>query len=239
VNPEREPVEHETDVQVPAAFLLKTPRLRVAIRETVRALNTPVAKLRMRRAVASSARPIKLEIGGLVPREGWVITNVNATTRNYLDATSPWPVEDGSVSFVFTDNVIEHIPLAAGRAMLEQAHRAMQPGGVIRLLTPDIKKHVELYLSGAAAVDSDVAQAYRALGMVVEHPIDLIRIPIGSFGHHEGYVYDFEILEAELKRAGFHSVIRCEMGESDHEALKGIDFRLDQEGAQLIVEATR
>ncbi|HET6153203.1 MAG TPA: hypothetical protein VFE15_09605 [Marmoricola sp.] len=225
--------------QVPAAFLLKTPRLRVAIRETVRALNTPVAKVRMRRAVAASERPIKLEIGGLLPRAGWVITNVNATTRNYLDATSPWPVEDGSVSYVFTDNVIEHIPLAAGRAMLTQAYRAMQPGGVIRLLTPDIKKHVELYLSGADAVDSDVAKAYQALGMVVEHPIDLIRIPIGSFGHHEGYVYDFETLEVELKRAGFHSVIRCEMGESEHEALKGVDFRLDQEGAQLIVEATR
>ncbi|RNL64200.1 hypothetical protein EFK50_06615 [Nocardioides marmoriginsengisoli] len=240
MNPERESADkHETDTQVPAAFLLKTPRLRVAIRETVRALNTPVAKVRMRRAVAKSDRPIKLEIGGLVPRDGWIITNVNATTRNYLDATSPWPVEDGSVSYVFTDNVIEHIPLEAGRAMLAQAYRAMQPGGVIRLLTPDIKKHVELYLSGATAVDSDVAQAYKALGMTVEHPIDLIRIPIGSFGHHEGYVYDFEILEAELKRAGFHSVIRCEMGESEHEALHGIDFRLDQEGAQLIVEATR
>jgi len=221
------------------AFLLRFPRLRVAIRETVRAINKPFGKIRMRRAFAKADRPIKLEIGGLEPRDGWIITNVNATTRNYLDATSPWPVADGSVQYVFSDNVIEHIPLAAGRAMLEQAHRSMQPGGVIRLVTPDIKKHVELYLAGDSVLDSDVAQEYRDLGMVVEHSIDLIRIPIGSFGHHEGYVYDFHVLEAELKRAGFHSVVQVEMGESEHDALRGLDARLVQEGAQIVVEAIR
>ncbi|MFL6060772.1 MAG: class I SAM-dependent methyltransferase [Marmoricola sp.] len=221
------------------AFLLKAPRVRVAIRETVRNVNKPFAKARTRRALNTSPHPLKVEIGGLTPREGWVVTNVNATTRNYLDCTSPWPIADGSVQYVFSDNVIEHIPLAAGRAMLEQAYRAMQPGGVIRIVTPDIRKHVELYLAGPSSVEGDVAKEYREMGLVVEHSIDLIRIPIGSFGHHEGYVYDFEVLEHELKRAGFHSVVLCEMGESEHAELQGLDIRLAQEGAQIVVEATR
>ncbi len=221
------------------AFLLKAPRIRVAIRETVRNVNKPIAKARTRRALASSPRPLKVEIGGLTQRDGWVVTNVNATTRNYLDCTAPWPIQDGSVEYVYSDNVIEHIPLAAGRAMLEQAYNSMVPGGVIRIVTPDIRKHVELYLAGASSVDGDVAKEYRDMGLVVEHSIDLIRIPIGSFGHHEGYVYDFEVLESELKRAGFHSVVLCEMGVSEHEELRGLDIRLAQEGAQIVVEATR
>jgi predicted SAM-dependent methyltransferase len=221
------------------AFLLKAPRVRVAIRETVRNVNKPVAKARTRRALAGSPRPLKVEIGGLEPRAGWVVTNVNATTRNYLDCTAPWPIPDGSVQYVYSDNVIEHIPLAAGRAMLEQAYRAMVPGGVIRIVTPDIRKHVELYLAGESSVDGEVAKEYRDMGLVVEHSIDLIRIPIGSFGHHEGYVYDFEVLEHELKRAGFHSVVLCEMGGSEHAELRGLDIRLAQEGAQIVVEATR
>jgi predicted SAM-dependent methyltransferase len=221
------------------SFLLKAPRTRVAIRETVRNVNKPFAKARTARALATSPRPLKVEIGGLAPRSGWVVTNVNATTRNYLDCTAPWPIPDGSVQYVYSDNVIEHIPLAAGRAMLEQAFRAMQPGGIIRVVTPDIRKHVELYLAGDASVQSEVAEEYRGLGMVVEHSIDLIRIPIGSFGHHEGYVYDFEVLEHELKRAGFHSVVLGEMGVSEHSELRGLDIRLAQEGAQLVVEATR
>lgn len=220
-------------------FLLKVPRTRVLIRETVRTVNKPFAKARTRRAVAAAPRPLRVEIGGLTPREGWVVTNVSAATTNYLDCTVPWPVPDGSVQYVYSDNVIEHLPLAAGRAMLEQAHRVMQPGGVIRIVTPDIRKHVELYLSGTQALEGDVAKEYRDLGLVVDHAIDLVRIPIGSFGHHEGYVYDFEVLESELKRAGFHSVVQCEMGESEHEALHGLDIRVSQEGAQIVVEATR
>ncbi len=221
------------------AFLLRTPRTRAAVRAAVRAVNTPLAKARTHRALAAAERPLKLEIGGLEPRDGWVITNVNAVTRNYLDATSTWPLQDSEAAYIFSDNVIEHIPLAAGRVMLREAYRVLQPGGVIRLVTPDIRKHVDLYLAGASSVRGDVAKEYRDLGLVVEHPIDLIRIPIGSFGHHEGYVYDFEVLEDELKRAGFHSVVFCQMGESEHEALRGIDFRLAQEGAQIVVEATR
>ena len=60
------------------------------------------------------------------------MTNVNAVTRNFLDATTRWPLEDSSVSHVYADNVIEHITLDAGRAMLAEASGACSPGGVIR-----------------------------------------------------------------------------------------------------------
>ena len=203
------------------------------------AVNTPVAKARCARALRNAPRPLNLEIGGLTARPGWIVTNVNAVTRNYLDATSRWPLEDGAVSYVYADNVIEHIPLAAGRAMLAEAYRCLQPGGVIRLITPDIRTHVEMYLAGEQSLDSAAGRHYRDMGLVVEHPIDLVRIPIGSFGHHSGYVYDFATLDEELKRAGFHSTVRCELGGSEHAALAGLDQRGHEGGAQIAVEAIR
>lgn len=214
------------------------PRLRAVIRSAVRTVNTPVAKGRTTRVLKSAPRPINLEIGGLTKRPGWVITNVNATTRNYLDATSRWPLEDGAVAYVYADNVIEHIPLEAGRAMLAEAYRCLQPGGVIRLITPDIRTHVEMYLAGPSAIDSAAGRHYREMGLTVEHPIDLVRIPIGSFGHHTGYVYDFDTLDLELKRAGFRSTTRCELGTSEHPPLAGLDLRGHEGGAQIAVEAT-
>jgi hypothetical protein len=213
--------------------------LYVAARATVRTVNTPVAKLRLRRELAHAPRPLKVEIGGIAPRDGWVVTNVNAKTRNFLDATVRWPVEDGSVQFVYNDNVIEHLTLEAGRAMLRQAYRAMTPGGVIRTVTPDIRQHVDLYLAGASSVTGPVGVAYRNKGLSVDHPVDLIRIPIGSFGHHEGYLYDFETLRAELEAAGFHSVVQVPPGQSPHLELSGLDLRSDEGGAQLAVEATK
>src|SRR6476620_288658 len=109
------------------------------------AVNRPLATARGRKAMEQVQRPFRLEIGGLEKRAGWVVTNVNAVTPLYLDATQTWPIDDGSLSRVYADNVIEHVPLPAGRAMLAEAYRCLQPGGVIRLVTPDIRKHVELY----------------------------------------------------------------------------------------------
>lgn len=213
------------------------PRVRAIVRALVKAGNTPLARGRATRTFAAAARPIKLEIGGVARRSGWVVTNVNALARNYLDATARWPLEDGSVSHVYADNVIEHLPLAAGRAMLAEAHRCLRPGGVIRLVTPDIRGHVEMYLAGT--LDSAAGRHYRDLGLTVEHPVDLLRIPIGRFGHHEGYVYDFATLDAELQRAGFGPATRQPLGQSEYPELAGLDQRAHEDGAQIAVEAVR
>lgn len=213
------------------------PRLQAVVRAGVRGVNTPLAKARCRRLLEKTPRPLKLEIGGIVQRDGWVVTNVNAVTRNYLDATRRWPLEDDAVSHVFSDNVIEHLPLEANRAMFAEMRRCVRPGGLVRLITPNVRAHVEMYLSGSPALDDAAARHYRSMGLVVEHPIDVLRIPIGAFGHHEGYVWDFETLRSELERAGFVDVVQTATGESEHPEFADLDRRTNEGGAQLAVEA--
>lgn len=215
------------------------PRLHAVLRPPVLAVNTPIARRRTLRTLAETPRPLRLELGGLQPREGWVVTNVNAVTRHFLDATQPWPIEDGAVSFVYSDNVIEHIPLAAARSLFAEAHRCLRPGGVIRFVTPDLRGHVDRYLAGVSPKGDPEAKVYEEFGLTVEHPLDWVRIPIASFGHHTGYVYDFETLAAELARAGFTDVVRTPLGESPHPELGALDQRADEGGAQMAVEATR
>jgi len=215
------------------------PRVKAIARPVVLALNTPLAKVRGKAVYEKAARPVKLEIGGNSPRAGWVVTNVGPTVRNYLDATAPWPFGPGEVSHVYSDNVIEHITLDMNRAFFREAFKALQPGGKIRLVTPDMRAHVELYLSGATALDSPPAKHYKGMGLVVEHPVDLVRIPVASFGHHTGYLFDFETLKVELEAAGFTDVVQTEAGKSDVPEFAGLDVRSHEGGAQLAVEATR
>jgi hypothetical protein len=219
-------------------LLSAVPGARPLARTCVQAVNAPFAKARLRKELARTPLPIRLEIGGTKPREGWVVTNVSAVTRLYLDATVRWPLHDGSVEYVFSDNVIEHVTLEAARAMLKEARRCLLPGGTIRIVTPDLRGHVDMYLSGGTALHNDASSHYRDLGLVVEHPIDLVRIPIASFGHHQGYLYDFETLATELERAGFTAPTRSDLGVSGHAALSGLDIRSHEGGAQLAVEAT-
>lgn len=215
------------------------PRLRAVVRPVVLAANTPVARRRLRRTLAATPRPLRIELGGIDPREGWVVTNVSAVTPHFLDATTTWPVEEGAVGFVYSDNVIEHIPLQPGRALFREAHRALGDGGVIRFVTPDLRAHVERYLEGVPPKGDPEAQVYEEAGLTVDNPVDWVRIPIACFEHHLGYVYDFETLRHELEQAGFVDVERCELNESRHPELAGLDLRAAEGGAQMAVEATR
>jgi hypothetical protein len=219
-------------------WLADRPAVRSLVRSGVQTINTPFAKARFRKEVSGYQAPIKLEIGGHSPRDGWLVTNVNAVTRLYLDATKRWPIKNASVEYVFSDNVIEHLTLQAGRQMLQESHRCMRSGAIIRTVTPDLRAHVDMYLQGGTELKNDVANHYRDIGLDVEYPIDLVRIPVAAFGHHSGYIYDFDTLAAELRRAGFSNIIRCELGQSEHQPLRGLDFRRHEGGAQLAVEAT-
>ncbi len=214
-------------------------RLKAVVRPAVLAANTPVARRRALRELAAAPRPLKLELGGNAPRAGWVVTNVGPTTRWYMDATEPWPIGDGEVEAVYSDNVIEHIPLLAARTLYSEAYRCLQPGGVIRFVTPDLGAHVEHYLSGRSPKDDPAARVYQDAGLVVEHPVDWLQIPIASFEHHLGYVYDFQTLEAELRRAGFSEVHRTSLDESHHPAMRGLDLRAGDGEPQMAVEAVR
>lgn len=214
-------------------------RLKAAIRPAVLAANTPVARRRALKELAAAPRPLRLELGGNAPRAGWVVTNVGPTTRLYMDATEPWPLGDGEVEAIYSDNVIEHIPLHPARTLFAEAYRCLQPGGAIRFVTPDLRAHVERYLAGSAPKGDPEAKVYEDCGLVVEHPVDWVQIPIASFEHHLGYVYDFETLEAELRRAGFSEVHRRELNESPVPHLAGLDLRAAEGGAQMAVEAVR
>jgi hypothetical protein len=209
------------------------------VRWAVFTVNRPIATARCRVAARRAPRPIALEVGGLTPRPGWFMVNVNAVTPHFMDGTKPWIFEDGALSHVYADNMIEHVPLAGARTFLAEAHRCLRPGGRIRLVTPDVRAHVELYRSGKGIVQSDLADIYRDLGVVVEHPVDMIRTPIGEFGHHSGYAYDFETLDAELQRAGFSPAVRCELQESDDPMLRGLEVRPEHGPLQMVLEATR
>lgn len=209
------------------------------LRAAVGAVNTPVAVVRGRAAYRSARRPLRIEIGGTVERPGWLMTNISPKAKHYLDATRTWPFEDGAAQFVYSDNVIEHVPLPAVRRMLAETFRVLRPGGVARIVTPDLRRHVELYLQGRSGLDDPLAAEYRSLGIPVEHPLDYVRVTTTLFGHAEGYSFDFDTLRAELERAGFAGVVRRPLGESDHPDLVGLDSRPDEGEGQMAVEATR
>lgn len=214
---------------------------RTAARSAITTVNRPIARRRLRVAVERAGAPLKLEVGSSrTARRGWIATDVGWRARYWLDITEPWPVSIGSVSYVYGDNVIEHLDVDGARAFFRQAHRALRPGGRIRLASPDAERYARMYLDGGVLLAQHADRSKRH-GYRVDHDVSLLRTVFVECGHHEGYVWDLAALTAELEAAGFVSVRRCEVGVSDDPALRALESRTEPSDRvlQLVVEAIR
>lgn len=65
--------------------------------------------------------------------EGWEIY-----TEEQIDITKPLPFDDGSIDFIFTEHVIEHVYFHQGVSFLREANRVLKSGGKIRTVCPFI-----------------------------------------------------------------------------------------------------
>jgi predicted SAM-dependent methyltransferase len=182
-----------------------------------------------------------VELGaGATRREGWISTDIWWGARYHLDATGPWPFPPGSVSHVYGDNMIEHVPIDGARALFRHAMKAMQPGGRIRLVTPDVERCAEVYLERGDRARAQL-DAHRGAGTRVEHSVDILRGVFIEYEHYRGYAWDFESLAAELDAAGFTAIERCELENSADPVLRGLESRVlpVDRVTMLAVEARR
>lgn len=174
----------------------------------------------------ASRPPYRVELGARSSRRpGWIATDIWWRAPYNLDATRPWPFAPQTVSHIYGDNVIEHVPLDGARTLLRQAARALLPGGRIRLVTPDVERCARAYLEGGDLAQAQL-DAHRNAGTRIEHRVDILRAVFVEYEHDRGYAWDFESLAAELKAAGFSSITRCELGESIDPVLRGMESRV-------------
>lgn len=177
---------------------------------------------------------------GSVQVPGWISTDVSRHTNCWLDLLQPWPVPPGRVVRIYGDNVIEHFTLPEARRVLRFAFDALAPRGRIRLTTPDVERTAHAYLHDPALTSRHL-QRHRDRGYLAEHPVDMLRVTFAESGHHVGYMYDFASLAAELRRAGFVDVTRCESGESADPNFIGLESRGTETevATSLVVEAEK
>ena len=103
---------------------------------------------------------------------GWLNTDLYPerwpTVR--LNATRPFPLPAGVFDYVFSEHMIEHLPLDGARCMLSECFRVLKPGGHLRLATPDLARVIGLYVASESAPQ---AQYLRWAVTYGRHPRDL------------------------------------------------------------------
>ncbi len=173
----------------------------------------------------------KLQLGcGPHTIPGWLNTDIFPVNSQiaFLDVTRKFPFEDNTFDYIFSEHIFEHVSLAGGHNMLKESFRALKPGGVLRLATPDLDFLINLH---QAEPKSEVQQEYinwaykTHLAEYKEFTGGLDTFVINNFFRDWGHqvIYDFKGLKAILEHAGFRKIERSHVKESEHEALRNME----------------
>lgn len=68
-------------------------------------------------------------------RKGWLNVDIAQPADMLVDlARAPWPWADGSVERILANDVLEHLPSKI--LAMNEAHRVLEPGGILELAVP-------------------------------------------------------------------------------------------------------
>lgn len=165
--------------------------------------------------------------------EGWI--NVDLAPSGAVDAvvdcTGDLPFADRALAFLHCEDLLEHVEREKGIAMLRECFRVLRPGGVLRILTPDLRQLVQkVYLEGAPLHLDWCAAQLSASG-----PCQSLNMHLRMSGEHR-FVYDEPELRRTLEAIGFR-VAGVAWNRSEHPELRYLDLR--DFGLNLFLEATR
>jgi SAM-dependent methyltransferase len=106
--------------------------------------------------------PLLVNIGcGAVFHKDWVNLDVapsDPAVRRW-DARSGLPFDDGAVVACYASHVLEHLSKVEASRLLAECQRVLRPGGVIRLVVPDLEGIARHYVRLLDAAEGGSAEA--------------------------------------------------------------------------------
>ena len=169
---------------------------------------------------------IKLNVGAspIWSKAGWHTLDHkerDETDTSVLGDAANIPLENNSCSTVFTSHMFEHIPHVKLEGILLEFNRVLNKDGVLRILTPDLKRVAEAYVAEDTAffeeakledesLRTDLGFGGMFMNFIVSPGQDtaLYDRGLNEFiaGYAHVYSYDFIMLKTLLERTGFYCV---------------------------------
>jgi len=98
------------------------------------------------RRLRTFPRPLRLCLGsGHAPITGWVSVDFEPPADVLIDLRYGLPVGDASVDAIYTEHLVEHMPLKASQKLFREWRRVISPAGVVRIATPNLERLITDY----------------------------------------------------------------------------------------------
>jgi len=181
---------------------------------------------------------IKLNVGAspIWSKEGWHTLDhkkrVDSDSEYLVGDAADIPLSENACSTIFCSHMFEHIPHVKLESILLEFNRVLEKDGVVRILTPNLKRIAEAYANEdieffkkAKLEDENIRTDLGVGGMFMNFIVSpgqdtaLFNRSLSEFiaGYAHLYTYDFNMLNILLERTGFYFVEQKEFCESSVE----------------------
>lgn len=189
---------------------------------------------------AAASRPdgVRINLGsGHWKLEGWINVDLDAGSRPDVLANlaRPLPFADGVAWLMHTEDFIDQLELEQAEKFLAECHRVLQPGGILRVLTPDLEKMTVLYLEDP----DELIRMWRenvGLPLRLNAACEVMNMGMRFAGHR--FMYDPDTLIALADRCGFDARQR-RYNQSDEPELLGTDLRTPETALSMYFDLYR
>lgn len=148
------------------------------------------------------------------------------------DLTKPLPFKNNSVDCIYSSHTLEHLYFDDAKKLLNECFRVLKPGGLIRVVVPDLKAYANEYLSEKKLEPNDFweSKADKFLDQVRLRPRNFSSGKffsrfynwINDTASHK-WMYDTDSLTHYLKMARFKKIKRRGFNQSKIKDIKNLE----------------
>ena len=181
---------------------------------------------------------IKINLGsGHGKLDDWVNVDIDRESQPDVCANlaGGLPFASDVARLVHTEDFIDQLELDQAAGFLRECHRILSPGGVLRVLTPDMRKLADLYLNDPAQLKT-LWNSFVGVPLSLETPGEIFNIGMRFAGHT--FLYDEETFKALASRCGFDAR-RVDYQQSEEPELRGLDLRSPENAISLYFDCYR
>ena len=154
--------------------------------------------------------PLRLHVGsGAARLEGWVNLDIQALPGVDVVADVTEGLRFSGAEAIYAEHFLEHLPVDAALGFLREAHRALAPGGWLRLSTPNL--------------DWIWITHYRPEALGEEKILRTVRTNRAFYGWQHRFLWSRDLLAEALVACGFAAPRWCRWGESELPVFHGIE----------------
>lgn len=140
----------------------------------------------------------------------------------WQDASRGLDYADSSVDRIYSSHFLEHVPYAKAQRILSECRRILKPGGIFRLVVPDLLYYSREYVQKTEEL---IASGQMDRRVHDEYLETLYGAYLTRARSHHHYMYDWPTLSLMMSAIGFENVRLCRFQESNDPDLALLDNR--------------